>query len=360
MANKKVMSEIFYKIILPSRKWYWFPVFAILKLIAFAYLLGHHFRLWAYRWGVFPSRKLDCKVISVGNLTLGGTGKTPFVMMIAEILRGNGLKPAILSRGYGGKSGDPVNVVCDGKQTLLSPEWVGDEAVMMAEKLKNVPVLTGPDRYQTGRYALEYFGVDTLILDDGFQHLALKRDLDILLFDHSRPLGNGHLFPAGELREPARETRRADMVCFTRYSGGPINFDLCLLGSIPQIKTHLRLDSVIRMNDDEVLDVEILKNEQVAAFCGIAQPEGFRQILLDLQIRPKFFQSFPDHHTYTLQNIRELEARAVKEGARFLLLPEKDAVKLKDMELTLPFFKVVIELEILEGRETFNKKITTA
>ena len=131
----------------------------------------------------------------------------------------------------------------------------------MAEKLKNVPVLTGRDRYQTGRYALEHFDVDTLVLDDGFQHLALDRDLDILLFDHFRPLGNGHLFPAGELREPVRETSRADMVCFTRYSGGPINFDLCLLGSIPQIKTHSRLDSVIRMNDDEVLDIEILKND---------------------------------------------------------------------------------------------------
>ena len=111
------------------------------------------------------------------------------------------------------------------------------------------------------------------------------------------------------------------------------------------------------MNDDEVLDAEILKNEQVAAFCGIAQPEGFMKILLDSQIRPKFFQSFPDHHAYTLQNVKELEARALKEGARFLLLPEKDAVKLRDMKLTLPFLKVVIELEILEGREIFNKKI---
>ncbi len=351
------MSEIFYKIILPDRKWYWFPVFAILKLIAVAYLLGHHFRLWAYRLGVFPSRKLECRVISVGNLTLGGTGKTPFVMMIAETLRGNGLKPAILSRGYGGRSDDSINVVCDGRQTFLSPDWVGDEAVMMAEKLKNIPILTGPDRYQTGRYALEHFGVDTLILDDGFQHLALKRDLDILLIDHSRPLGNGHLFPAGELREPAIETRRADIVCFSRYSGGPINFDTSLLGTIPQVKTNLRLDSLVRMNDDEVLDAEILKNEQVAAFCGIAQPEGFMKILLDSQIRPKFFQSFPDHHAYTLQNVKELEARALKEGARFLLLPEKDAVKLRDMKLTLPFLKVVIELEILEGREIFNKKI---
>ncbi len=351
------MSEIFYKIISPDRKWYWFPVFATLKLISFVYLLGHHFRLWAYRWGVFPSHKLDCRVISVGNLTLGGTGKTPFVMMIAETLRGNGLKPAILTRGYGGKSGDPVNVVCDGKQTLLSPERVGDEAVMMAEKLKNVPVLTGPDRYQTGQYALDHFGVDTLVLDDGFQYLALNRDLDILLFDHFRPLGNGHLFPAGELREPSSETRRADMVCFTHYSGGSINFDSRLLGSVPQVKTHLRLDSITRMDDEEVLDMEIIKNKPVAAFCGIAKPEGFKQILLDSQIQLKFFKSFPDHHPYTLRDIKELESRTIKEGARFLLLSEKDAVKLKEMKFTLPFFKVVIELEILEGRETFNKQL---
>ena len=150
------------------------------------------------------------------------------------------------------------------------------------------------------------------------------------------------------------------MVCFTRYSGGSIDFDTSLLGSIPQVKTHLRLDSVISMNNHEVLDAETLKNERVAAFCGIAQPEGFRQILLDSHIQPIFFQSFPDHHAYTLKNIKELEARAVKNGARFLLLPEKDAVKIKDMKFTLPFFKVVIELEVLEGREIFNKKITAA
>ncbi|MBT7934820.1 MAG: tetraacyldisaccharide 4'-kinase, partial [Nitrospina sp.] len=174
-----------------------------------------------------------------------------------------------------------------------------------------------------------------------------------LLFDHSRPLGNGHLFPAGELREPPGETRRADMICFTRCSRGPVNFDL----PIPQIKTHLRLDSVIRMDDEEVLDVETLKNEPVAAFCGIAKPEGFKQILLDSQIQLKFFKAFADHHPYTLQDIEELEARAIKEGARFLLVSEKDAVKLKGMKFSLPVFKVVIELEILEGRKTLDKKL---
>ncbi len=349
------MSEFFYKVISPERKWYCWPAFAVLKLFSCFYFLGQRFHLWAYRYGLFSRRKLDCRVISVGNLTLGGTGKTPFVMMIAEILRGNGFKPAILSRGYGGKSADPVNVVCDGKQTLLSPEQVGDEAVMMAEKLKNVPVLTGPDRYRTGRYALEHFAVDTLILDDGFQHLALSRDLNILLFDHSQPFGNGQLFPAGEMREPAEEIRRADMVCFTRCSrGGGSNFDAQLLGSIPQLKTHLRLDSVLRM-DGEILDLEILKDEPVAAFCGIAKPAGFKQILLDSQMQLKFFKAFPDHHPYTLRDIEELEARALKEGARFLLVSEKDAVKLKAMKFTLPVLKVVIELEILEGRETFDK-----
>jgi len=280
-------------------------------------------------------------------------------MMIAETLRGNGYKPAILTRGYGGKSNKLVNVVCDGKSLLLSPDWVGDEAVMMAEKLKNVPIITGSDRFQTGRYALENFEIDTLILDDGFQHLALRRDLDILLCDHQRPLGNNYLFPAGELREPASETRRADMVCFTRYLGGPVKFSQKFLGSIPQIKTHIRLDSIINMENDDVCDAETLKNQPVVAFCGIANPEGFRQILEDSQVQLKMFKAFPDHHVYSLQDIKDLESRALKEGGKFILVSEKDAVKLKDIKFSLPFYKVVIDLEILEGREIFNKKITT-
>lgn len=354
------MSELFYKIISPDRKWHWLPFFWLLRFVSFFYLLGHHFWLWAYRWGIFPKRSLDCRVISVGNLTLGGTGKTPFVIMIAETLRGNGFKPAILTRGYGGKSRKPINVVCDGKSTLLYPEKVGDEAVMMAEKLKNVPIITGSDRFQTGRFALENFEIDTLILDDGFQHLALHRDLDILLCDHQRPLGNHHIFPAGELREPPSETRRADMVCFTRYLGGPVKFPSKHLGSIPQIKTHLRLDSIINMENGEVCEAEILKNQPAAAFCGIANPEGFRQILQDTQVQLKMFTAFPDHHKYSLSDVKELESGALREGGGLVLVSEKDAVKLKGFKFSLPFYKVVIDLEILEGREIFNNKITTS
>ena len=150
------------------------------------------------------------------------------------------------------------------------------------------------------------------------------------------------------------------MVCFTRFLRGPINFSQKYLGSIPQIKAHFRLDSLINMASGEVCDVEILKNQAVLAFCGIAKPEGFRQILQDTQVQLKVFKAFPDHHKYSLNDIKQLETQALSEGAKFVLLSEKDAVKLKGLKFSLPFYKVVIDLEILEGREIFNKQITNA
>ena len=148
------------------------------------------------------------------------------------------------------------------------------------------------------------------------------------------------------------------MVCFTRYSGGPVKFSPKYLGSIPQIKTHFRLDSIINMENGDVFDAEVLKGQPVIAFCGIAKPEGFRQILQDVQVQLKTFKAFPDHHEYSLNDVKELESIASQEGAKYILVSEKDAVKLKGMKFSLPFFKVVIDLEILEGREIFNKKIT--
>jgi len=351
-------EQFYYRVISPQRKFYHFPLYLILKLLSLFYFWGHCFRMWAYRWGLFPSNKLDCRVISVGNLTLGGTGKTPVVMMIAETLRGNGHKPGILSRGYGGNSKNEVNVVCDGKRILLSPEVAGDEAVMMAQRLKNVPVLVGSNRYQTGRYAIEHFEVDTLILDDGFQHLALKRDMNILLFDHQRPFGNGQLFPAGELREPKKEAHRADFVCITRYSGASYpGISEHLIRNLPVVKLTLRLDSVLKFDDGEFLDVKELHNQPVAAFSGIANPDDFRKILEQTGTRLVYYHPFPDHHVYTLSDLQLIESSARKAGAKFILTTEKDGVKLKSNSLILPFYKVTLEMEILEGREIFNQHV---
>ena len=352
-------ERLYYRIISPQRKFYHFPVYLILKLLSFFYFWGHCFRIWAYRWDLFPSHKLDCRVISVGNLTLGGTGKTPVVMMIAEILRGNGHKPGILSRGYGGNSRNEINVVCDGKNILLSTKVVGDEAVMMAQRLKNVPVLVGSDRYQTGRYAIEHFGVDTLILDDGFQHLALKRDMNILLFDHQRPFGNGQLFPAGELREPKKEVHRADFVCITRYSGSsyPPGISEQLIKDLPLVKSTLRLDSLLNLNDGEVFDVKKLQDQPVAAFSGIANPNDFRRLLEQSGARVVYYHPFPDHHEYTMSDLKHIENSARELGAKLILTTEKDAIKIKPSLIVLPFYKVALEMEILEGRETFNQQV---
>jgi len=352
-------ERLYYRIISPKRKLYHFPVYLILKLLSFFYLWGHCFRMWAYDCNLFPSNKLECRVISVGNLTLGGTGKTPVVMMIAEILRGNGRKPGILSRGYGGNSKNEINVVCDGENVLLSTKIAGDEAVMMAKRLKNVPILVGSDRYQTGRYAIKHFGVDTLILDDGFQHLALKRDMNILLFDHQRPFGNGQLFPAGELREPKKEARRANFVCITRYSGSsyPPGISEKLIKDFPLVKSTLRLDSLSNLNTGEVLDVKQLRDQPVVAFSGIANPDDFRKLLEKSGARVAYYHPFPDHHQYILNDIRQIEDSARKSGAKFILTTEKDAVKVNLSSTTLPFYKVALEMEILEGREIFNQQV---
>lgn len=353
------LERLYYQIIDKERKFYHAPVFFLFRFLSIFYRGLHGLRLLAYRYGLFKSHRLKGRVISVGNLTLGGTGKSPITLMIAEILRGNGYKPAILSRGYGGNSAQEVNVVCDGRQVLMSPDRVGDEPVMMAEKLQNVPILTGPNRYKTGRHALEQLGADTLILDDGFQHLALARDLNILLFDHENPFGNGFLFPAGNLREPLNEARRADLICLMNHSGndGSAELEQIIPTGIPIIKTNFRLDSLIRLDTGEVLEPEFLNGQPVAAFCGIAKPDAFAKMLKRVKVCVVLYRPFPDHHRYTASDLNTLEADARNAGAKFLLTTEKDAVKLKGHAFDLPAMKVVMELEITEGREILTQRL---
>ncbi len=353
------LENFFYQVISPERKFYHIPVYFALKILSIFNYWICQFRKEAYRWGLFPARKLNCRVISVGNLTLGGTGKTPFVIMIAETLRGNGKKPAILSRGYGGRSQEKVNVVCDGKKILMSPEMAGDEPVMMAQRLQNIPILTGPDRYLTGRYAIDHFAIDTLVLDDGFQHLALQRDLDILLCDHKRPFGNGNLFPAGELREPAKEAKRADKICVTRYSGKGKTPELDKLfpGGLQTMKSSMRLDALISLKNGDLREVSSIRNKPIAAFCGIANPEDFHRILEESSANIVHYYAFPDHYEYTHAVLRAFEKKAIAAGAEMIIVTEKDAVKISAEPFTLPVYKVFLELEILEGRENFHKDL---
>jgi tetraacyldisaccharide 4'-kinase len=188
----------------------------LLTTLSFPYGLAHQLRLQAYHMRWVAVRQLPCRVISIGNLTLGGTGKTPVVEVVAGLLRREGIRVCVLSRGYGGRAQSGITVVSDGKRCLVSPEVAGDEPVLLAEHLADVPVIVGKDRYAAGMLAVESFGVDAIVLDDGFQHVQLARDLDILLLDAVRPLGNGRLFPRGDLRERPTAIARADAIVLTR------------------------------------------------------------------------------------------------------------------------------------------------
>jgi tetraacyldisaccharide 4'-kinase len=353
------LDALYYRIISPRRKFYHVPLHLLFRVASIFYRLGLYLNRLAYRSGIFSTRSLSGRVISVGNLTLGGTGKTPVVIMIAEILRDQGLKPAILSRGYGGDSNEKVNVVSDGKKLLLSADQAGDEPVMIARRLKNIPVLTGKDRFLTGKHALEHFGVDTLILDDGYQHLGLARDLNILLLDQRKPLGNGHLFPAGELREPVKASKRADMICFTRCKGNE-NFDLQtgrpkLPVNITVTQTELRLKSFTRLDNQETISKAVLKGQPVAAFCGIANPSDFCDTLKTAGAQVVFFRAFPDHHRYGTDDLKTVEQEAKKAGAQYIVVSEKDSVKIDPSDFSLPVLKMIVDVEILAGREVFTK-----
>jgi tetraacyldisaccharide 4'-kinase len=308
-----------------------------------------------YRKGFIRQHKLDVPVISVGNLILGGTGKTPLVLYIARILKRHGRKPAILSRGYKGKAKAAVNVVSDSTNILLDAVMAGDEPRLLAEKLPGIPVLTGKRRSATGRFAIRSLAADSLILDDGFQHLAVKRDLDLVLFSGQKLIGNGHVLPGGELREPLSSLKRADAFIMTGVDTPPgaevaefIRFLKDSFPGKPVFSGSYQAEDLLPIfshgKHDTILLVEA-KKLTLYGFCGIAQPESFKTILNRSQTSLAGFHAFPDHHSYSPGNVDSLCGNAKKSGAGALITTEKDLVKLRNLYTgDLPLLALPIQL----------------
>jgi len=311
--------------------------------------------------GVLKQEKVGCPVVSVGNLTVGGTGKTPMVILLAGMLRDRGMRPAVLSRGYGGKSASGVLVVSDGRQILAGPEEAGDEPVLIARRLKGIPVLAGAKRALTGRYARENFGVDVMVLDDGFQHRWIHRDLDIVLLDSRQPLGNGLLLPRGPLRESPLALDRAGVVVFTRSqdSAGPVmDKDISgILSGRPLLRTRIRPTNLVGADGTE-LPLSFLAGKKVFAFAGIAQPESFRQTVEGLGGVIAGFRAFRDHHRYTAEDWGRIEHDAGLVRADIVLATEKDLVKLQGIPQALTrIHGLAIETEILEGADRLEEAL---
>lgn len=320
------------------------------------YGFGMSVRQVFYYKNIFRRVKLPVPVISVGNLVLGGTGKTPVVAHIASLLKSFGYNPAIISRGYKGKASHAVNIVSDQFKRLLSVEDAGDEPSMLAEKLSGIPVLTGKNRVLPAKYAMEAFGVDVIILDDGFQHLSLQRDLDIVLFDSTKLAGNSRIFPGGVLREPVSALHRAS--CFLLTGGTTDNKERAtlfseLLSSRFEEKPVFRgYNSGVSLFHAHDRTQHVLQGRYFG-FCGIANPSRFSKTLSENGIPLSGFKPLPDHVHYTDTMVQQLSEVARENGASALITTSKDAVKLSSKRFNLPLVVADLKISLSDGFDEF-------
>jgi tetraacyldisaccharide 4'-kinase len=328
-----------------------------LYLLSLLYGWAIHLRMCVYRIGLCKARRLPCPVISVGNITVGGTGKTPLVMALAKGLRKRGISVAVLTRGYRSR-GSSGSLVSDGENILLSPEEAGDEPTLMAKTLKGIPVLIGKDRFRNGQHALQRFGVRGFLLDDGFQHIQLYRDLDILLIDASLGIGNHHLLPRGILREPLDHLRRAHLFILTKVESPetcqPIEALLRQVHPSPVI-FHSHYEPVGLMGPQkEWSDLQTLKGKKVLALSAIANPRSFASLLRRSGAEVVTQEVYPDHHSYTSEDVVRITQKA--KGTEWIVTTEKDMVKLEYLGLfRIPIRALRVELKIWEEEQFFRK-----
>ncbi len=290
-------------------------------------------------------------VVSVGNLTVGGTGKTPCVEYIARYLRERELRVAILSRGYGSVGGPD--------------RTPNDEALVLEENLPDVPHYQGPDRAEMARRALEESESELLVLDDAFQHRQMARDLDIVLIDATNPWGFGHLLPRGLLREPARNLRRASLVMLTRCDQVSAEQRDAIRGQVRRLAPRVGIVETVHRpvewvnSEGQTAPLEMASQRPLAAFCGIGNPDAFRRTLESLGTKPAAFRVYPDHHAYTRSDVHELHAWAREQpGDAFIATTQKDLVKLRLTALgSRPLWALRIALQVESGEESLHREL---
>jgi len=333
-------------------------------------------RLALYGSRIFRSHSHGCLVISVGNLTVGGTGKTPVVEMLARALQEGGRRVAILSRGYKSvprplvlrlldkftknKSMFVPRVVSDGQSLLLDSRTAGDEPFMLANNLRGVVVLVDRDRVKSGIYAIREFRADTLILDDGLQYIRMRHGLEVVLIDRQAPFGNDYMLPRGTLREPPRNLRRATHIFLTKCDGGD-NSDV-----IGRIRKYNRTADIIECAHrpkhlknfvtGEVKPLEFLRGLRIGSLCGIAVPESFENALRGLDAEIELSKTYTDHHRYTAREVETFVRRCGRRELDAVITTEKDAVRIpRILDPEVPIYYLRVEIEILAGQAAWDR-----
>ena len=345
---------------------------AFLKALSFLFAFVVSVRYLLYKAGVLRRYPLGIQVISIGNVTAGGTGKTPVTELFARTLAAKGRKVAILSRGYRRKEAswwqrmftqviDPPLVVSDGKRVRLDSAVGGDEPYMLASNLPGVAVVVDRDRVKAGRYAIKRLGCDTIILDDGFQYQRLKHSVEVVLVDATNPFGNGNMLPRGILREPVRHLKRADLIFLTKCRGD-------VSETIAEIRKYNKKAEIVKCSHSpkvlkdvwsrEEFPLSWLEGKTVCTLSGIASPKGFENSLRNLGAKVVWCERYADHHRYDPSEILYALNRTADMGSDALVTTEKDAVRFPRFE-TVPVkcLYLRIAIDILDGVENFKKMV---
>ncbi|MEW6674004.1 MAG: tetraacyldisaccharide 4'-kinase [Thermodesulfobacteriota bacterium] len=347
------------------------PLHFPLYLLSYLYGTAIKWRGILYRQGLLKTKKLPCRVVSIGNVTVGGTGKTPMTIYMARLTQQLGYRVAVISRGYKGGAEKKGGIVSDRESIRMTPETAGDEPYLLAESLAGIPVLVGRDRFRSAMTAIQVFGSDVVVLDDAFQHIGLERDIDLVLLDGRRPFGNGHLLPRGPLREPDEALRRCDAVILTRCSNENTT-------TVEKVRNRTSEQPVFRSwhvpmiarvtgsnrsaggTPPPGLSPDGLKQARVFAFCGLADNRNFRDSLTEMGCRLAGFRGFPDHHPYTDGDLAGILRSARESDAGILATTEKDFTKISG-RINWPQALVVIGVRVSfkEEESAFREFIRT-
>jgi tetraacyldisaccharide 4'-kinase len=321
-------------------------------------------RTLLYQWGWFVQHRLPVPVVSVGNLTLGGTGKTPVVISLVEWLLAQGKRVAILSRGYRRTSEDLYLLVSDGQRLLVGPSEAGDEPFLMAQRCPKAIVAVGADRYELGDWVLNRFPIDCLVLDDGFQHQSLYRDVDLLLVDATDSEGLSALVPAGRLREPLRAAARATAIIITRADMPAQVKDVCrmlkaMLGFMPDpIQAVFSPESLVSVTTGLSQSLSWSKEKTALLCSGIGHAGSFRSLVERMGIKVLDEVAYADHHAYTNEDVERLRARAVELQAELVVTTEKDACKLVALlTSTDSWWAVRLTTHVIAGEDRLRRLV---